>query len=322
MSSLPDPPAPEDGTVGHRLDRGVILILVGSAVLVISLFLPWYTTWSSACGVTKSVSESAIRAGGWRFDLLGLALATSIGALLGVRLRRLTLALALALPFLTLFWLANSDAVGTSFACPHGGLNLPLLPVVGGGTGWGSYLGLIASFAVSAGAITRALTGSAGAPAADTGAGVGAGSGVDRAAAAGAGPIDRVERTRSRVGTVVLVVGTGLACGLAALVLIALAEPAFFVPRVTSSLANCRSFSSTSPPTTTAPSTPSTTAAGQRPAVGVFSVTSLSCFSDTTNLWVIPAASGAAVAGGLGTFLVVRRRRPGGGTPPASAPAG
>jgi hypothetical protein len=303
----------------RRLDAGVILVLVGSALLVVSFFLPWYTEWSRLCGLTRSASQSASGAGGWRFDLLGLAVATSMAALFGTARRVLTVGLALPLPFLALFWLSNSNLPGQSVTCPTGTTPSSLLPAGGPGTGVGAYLGVAAAFVVLAGAVAHSVMASH----------------EERALSESwpleSGPASATagdDAGSSSVRRLTLVLAGALAGALATLVLCTLAQIGVAIDTAPT-FTGCRQVPVSAPrsiPTTTPP-TPPTTARPPSPSPpagfrvrATLEVRGTSCLSSSTNWWVIPVTVGGGTIGGVGTFLLVRRRgRPRSGPSPATA---
>ena len=129
------------------------MIFIGSAVLIASLFLPWYTLTSTCGQNVMSTGLSAIRAGGWRFDIVAVMLATVVAAVFDTPTRVITVALAGVLLLLCLFWVSNNYPPGVSAPVCRGPGSVPV-----GGTGFGAYLGVASAAFVLVGAAMHSAT--------------------------------------------------------------------------------------------------------------------------------------------------------------------
>jgi hypothetical protein len=123
-----------------RGDVGATITAVAAAIVVISLFLPWYVVTFVNGAHTGTISVSAISAGGGRFFVLGLAVAAAVAALLGPRVRALAVCFALVLLYATWICQANSPPIETA------GIGSGII------TGSGAHLGVVATYAVVVGA--------------------------------------------------------------------------------------------------------------------------------------------------------------------------
>lgn len=138
----------------RRLGRGGAVALGGTVVLLISLFLPWYSLhFYLGGGVTFREGVAAVSgaAGGWRFLIVAFCLGTifylAMHTAAGVRVRQL-------LPhwqMLTLLTAVNLLLAVLAFvARPGGGYVIPGVYV---GWAYGAYLGLVAAVVAVAGGI-------------------------------------------------------------------------------------------------------------------------------------------------------------------------
>lgn len=135
-------------------------VLGGVAVVMASVFLPWYTiSAANPCGhgvVTAAVSE--ISGGGWRYDLIGCAGLLMLTSAAGRRFRIASAFLSAVLLGLTLFWILNGGASLIS-SCP--GLHTPPVTLPKGGRGYGAFIGGIAATCELVGALSRVRQGRA-----------------------------------------------------------------------------------------------------------------------------------------------------------------
>jgi hypothetical protein len=143
--------------VSHALrERDVVIITLAAVVLLVGVFLPWYTVSARACDEYRSVSIAQISSGGWRVDLLLCGLATWASSLFQTRFRVVTIIGAWLTLALALVWWFNTPpgGVGVRGQCApsfHGVVSLQ----GSYGAGVGVFISLGASLAMIYGAHLR-----------------------------------------------------------------------------------------------------------------------------------------------------------------------
>ncbi|MGH9172014.1 MAG: hypothetical protein ACRD0Z_14285 [Acidimicrobiales bacterium] len=149
----------------RRLGRGDLVAVIATAVVFISLFLPWYsytdTNASDGCGVTAgsscslSISALGSGAGGWRFLILVICLLVA-----GLLFLRSFLVSGLRTPLphwqlLTALCSLNLLLIVISFLVKPGFYGLLAAAGISSSWSYGAFIGLIAGIAAVVGGSMR-----------------------------------------------------------------------------------------------------------------------------------------------------------------------